>query len=374
MQQRGRFAAGLAQRLAGDIEVHIPRQPIAILLTFYLRTAEGVMDEVLAQIRKRSRRDSLLIATITSLLLAATLLAPSAFAQSLHVGSSETAQSFTFDSSPDEQNNILRAHWRLRQVDPIIKGAIENGMAVDAANKDSWANYLWVNAVHVWGDKVDSLNRMVKMPFPTRIDIKRCGAANAFYIHEERQIIFCTELEKLVSKPIYDSSLSDEALYDEWTGVQRTIQFILGHEVAHAMLSQAKWPISGREEDVADQFSVWLYRFQPMNVTNPDGSPAISFIERLDSAQRIGIYQGLISAIQLFRNKELSNTVYASRHPLTEQRIANIICWTYGMDPKNKKVEIIAKRELPASRISACHREWVQIDSFFRRFILSSTN
>lgn len=109
---------------------------------------------------------------------------------------------------------------------------------------------------------VDKLNIVAKPKFPTKVEFIPCGTSNAYYSPIDTTIVFCRELQYLildktvVTRPQKNEEMpQDKEQILSFLGAQ---YFILFHEGAHALIHQYKIPISGREEDVADQLSVWM--------------------------------------------------------------------------------------------------------------------
>jgi hypothetical protein len=84
------------------------------------------------------------------------------------------------------------------------------------------------------------------------------------------------------------------------------------HELAHALIDLRDLPITGREEDVADQFAVW------------------QAVEGLDDPDIV-----LSQAFEYGLSQGLYEQVADDEHTADGQREANLLCWLYGSGPQS---------------------------------------
>ena len=100
-----------------------------------------------------------------------------------------------------------------------------------------------------------ALHQRYTLPRPVEIRFDTCEMVNAFYNPRDTNITFCYELLEFLA----DLFVPD----GQWTEEQRAnvfgaVQFIMMHEVGHALVDVLDLPITGREEDVADQLAVYV--------------------------------------------------------------------------------------------------------------------
>lgn len=137
-------------------------------------------------------------------------------------------------------------------------------------------------------------------------------------------------------------------------GVHRALryanQFIIAHEIGHALVDQLKLPITGKEEDAVDGFAAYLLtkdeRFGPMGPI----SAAILF-----------------DAIKTDDGK-LGDSDFADEHSLPQQRVYQFLCWVYGSDTKRYK-DLVGKDLLPRDRARRCKAEYRQLSSSWDRLL-----
>jgi hypothetical protein len=121
-------------------------------------------------------------------------------------------------------------------------------------------------------------------------------------------------------------------------------QFVLAHEMGHAMVNQLDIPITGREEDAVDGFAAYLL------TKNPRFGPGAA-----------------ISAALLFdalaeRRGELQYEDFADEHSVNEQRVYQFLCWVYGSDRREFSSLVGRGGVLPRRRAVRCGHEWKQVN------------
>ena len=101
---------------------------------------------------------------------------------------------------------------------------------------------------------------------------------------------------------------------DPETPAVEAFAWIFLHEVGHALIDVLDLPITGLEEDAADQFAT------------------VAIIRLAQSPWPA--YYGAILFRALGQNRGLPGVAdFWDEHALHEQRDSNILCWLYGYDP-----------------------------------------
>jgi hypothetical protein len=183
------------------------------------------------------------------------------------------------------------------------------------------------------------------MPNDLDVSFDDCGMINAFYSPSDAAITFCHELVALLAQVFLpaDGSWTQEA-QDQISGA---IWFIMMHEVGHALVHQLDLPITGREEDVADQLAVWTL----MGTGDKGAQAALS---------------GTL-AIQP-ETDQFESADFADEHSLGPQRLFNVLCWIYGSDP-DKYGNVVADGHLPEERAVRCPGEWDRMSKAWERLL-----
>lgn len=190
-----------------------------------------------------------------------------------------------------------------------------------------------------------ALQSRYEIPRPIAISFDTCDMINAYYNPNTTEIVFCYELVELLANIfVRDGAWTDE----QRSNVFGAIQFVMMHEVGHALVDVLDLPITGREEDVADQLAVY------------------SLIRGYEKGAQAA-YAG-VSALQEPSSNEFDDTALADEHSLGPQRLFNVLCWIYGSDPQ-KYSQIVTGGMLPESRAVRCPGEWDRMAKAWQRLL-----
>ena len=121
-------------------------------------------------------------------------------------------------------------------------------------------------------------------------------------------------------------------------------EYILGHEMGHALIHQLVLPLTGLEEDSADGFAAW----STLNGTQGPG-PALAAATLFDG---MALLMG-----------ELTFEEFASDHAVTQQRTYNFLCYVVGNDPARVRHPLVVEGYLPGARAVMCGLEWAQLNN-----------
>jgi hypothetical protein len=185
-----------------------------------------------------------------------------------------------------------------------------------------------------------TVNATYDFPRDIALVSRECGTSNARYIPDAThpQIELCYEWIEQIQNQFARLRLTQESSVQAFNGA---LAFTLMHEIGHALVHEMNLPITGREEDVADQFAtVVLSERQPAYAVW-----AARFFQQMSRGE----------GWQLFVNDEAAT---ADEHGLDRQRFYNIVCWTYGASPGNRSVLL---QILPQERAQRCPGEAQQI-------------
>ena len=191
----------------------------------------------------------------------------------------------------------------------------------------------------------DHLN--VNYPLPRNIPVSfdECGQPNAYYQSTgsgEGSVHFCYEM-----MPYLREVLGEQlAPADVPEAVNGAYEFIMLHEVGHALTHQLDLPITGREEDVADQFAT------------------LNLLRQGDKGAQSAIY----GVLALQGSTEFGESDYADEHSLGPQRYYNVACWIYGSDPE-KYSGLVGGDGLPEARAARCPSEYAQMEKSWSRLL-----
>src|SRR6266850_5044955 len=118
-----------------------------------------------------------------------------------------------------------------------------------------------------------TLSQLVDLPQKVTIALNECGQVNAFYAKQYPAIVICVELVAAIREqaprklwswgtrcpyppiPACDRLPTPDESARTTTGA---MLFVLTHELGHALVDLFHLPVLGREEDAADQISIYL--------------------------------------------------------------------------------------------------------------------
>jgi len=208
------------------------------------------------------------------------------------------------------------------------------------------------NACRVGSDRetvqriIDSLNETVSLPSDIYLVFKNCGDSDVYYDHETREIQVCYEwMDRCGS--LYSPTAKSISRCNE--DVKGAFAFALFHEMAHAIIDSLKLPVTGKEEDVADQFASLL------------------LLEKIENGGNLALAAAL--GFKLYAQLEKNEKkIYWDEHSLDEQRFYEITCMVYGRDPE-KYSYLARKGTLPWQRAELCVEDYPKIKSAWQRLL-----
>lgn len=194
------------------------------------------------------------------------------------------------------------------------------------------------------------LNRYIDIPTPVQLAAGECGQVNAFFRPDVNPptVVMCYEMVETIQYEFEQDNLTDEQFADAQRGA---LDFVLFHEIGHALVHVLGLPITGREEDVADQFAtVVLTRDNPMATLW-----AARFFKEVGDPGHAGQ-----------KHANLNPSAFADEHALDEQRFYNILCWTYGASPDDRAALLAY---IPRERAARCPAEYQQLENAWRTLL-----
>ena len=121
-------------------------------------------------------------------------------------------------------------------------------------------------------------------------------------------------------------------------------QFILGHELGHALIHHLTLPLTGMEEDSADGFATFF------TIIDKETGPNAAF--------------GAAVLFDAFAAKKPNVTMedFSSDHPVVQQRIFNFLSAVVGSDPQKLENSLVTDGYVPKTRAPLCRKEWTQLN------------
>jgi hypothetical protein len=182
------------------------------------------------------------------------------------------------------------------------------------------------------------INGYLALPEDLYITFDECQSSNAFYDENNKKVTICYEMVSYLYE-LFKTKTKNPAQLREM--VINTTLFIFYHEMGHALIDLMDLPVTGKEEDTVDNFSIFLLA---------DGSRKGS-LAVLDGA--IAFY--LMGESE--KNIPLKNLELWDEHSLDHQRFYHIICMLYGSNPIQNQA-IIRRKMLPLSMTNRCIEDY----------------
>jgi hypothetical protein len=186
------------------------------------------------------------------------------------------------------------------------------------------------------------INDTLAVPENVILAATECGEPNAYYRPEARRVSLCYELLDDLTRR-YGRMEGSDLL------ISGTVAFVLLHELGHAMVHVLDLPITGREEDAADQFATLLMLREGPVGDSLAFAVASMFAQQADSVS-------------------LDDFAFGDEHGLGLQRVYNILCWIHGRDPE-RYPEVITEGWLTPARAERCPAEFDRVSASWRRLL-----
>lgn len=206
----------------------------------------------------------------------------------------------------------------------------------------------------------------MRLRYNLGIGFQECGAPNAFYRPGNRSIVICTEFIKHAAELMNERRelFTNESSQIAGQWLMSILWFVYLHELGHALVDINQVAITGREEDVADQFAVWSALNYINDLGHPVFAPGIWYFQELARSQRLNELP-----------PETLVHLLSDEHSLQGQRALNFACWIYGFHPDAGRplTQFVALSETRAQRCGAEYRSLDNgIRSQFRKTLRSA--
>ncbi|WP_259016752.1 DUF4344 domain-containing metallopeptidase [Emticicia fluvialis] len=185
------------------------------------------------------------------------------------------------------------------------------------------------------------INGYLALPEDIYITFDECRTSNAFYDQDSRKVTICYEMVSYLYE-LFKAKTSNQTELREM--VVNAIIFIFYHEMGHALIDLMDLPVTGKEEDTVDNFSIFLLADGSRKGSRAVLDGAIAFYLMGESTQNVPL-----------KNMELWD-----EHSLDHQRFYHILCMLYGSNPEQNGA-VIRKKMLPAVMTTRCEEDYQKI-------------
>lgn len=211
----------------------------------------------------------------------------------------------------------------------------------DAKSPDAIRGRKFMEDNNLLPQLADDINSTLKLPYDIPLRGKQCDEPNDFWSPDDKSMILCYE-DVTNSLTIYQTA-GDK---DPTSGAFHEALASFYHETGHMVIDIYDLPATGREEDVADQASVYLLLRPEDGKVDSDSVVAI-----LDSAR-------WFDAMNTLNDGQVN---FADTHSPSEARMFNMVCWAYGAQPEVMG-DVVAEGLLPEERAASCGDEYQKLD------------
>lgn len=193
---------------------------------------------------------------------------------------------------------------------------------------------------HLLDNMAEKVNGTLKLPLDIALVGSQCDTPNAFWSFAEKKITLCYEDANLSLRSFKAAGDADPI-----PAAVNATRATFYHELAHAAIDLGGLPITGKEEDAADQLVVYLFLAPDANGNvEPGAERAVR-----DYARMFEHYAETEGALE--------DSDLADKHTVDQARMYNMLCWMYGSDPA-KFERLVTDGELPESRAAGCEEEY----------------
>jgi len=193
---------------------------------------------------------------------------------------------------------------------------------------------------------IADLNHKIALPFDITVWWSDCEEPDAYYDPDTHKLVICHQLIDEYYD-LFGARIRDKTKLD--AAVKGATAATFFHELGHALIDAWKLPITGKEEDAADQLST------------------VVLINRTDDGERMALDGALSFKLygDLYKGEK---KIYWDEHSLDEQRFYDSICMLYGHNP-DKYDYLIKDRTLPEERAANCQADYERIERSWKALL-----
>ena len=197
------------------------------------------------------------------------------------------------------------------------------------------------------------VNDALKLPRDVELVGEQCGQENATWNSAKNRIKICYELVDLNLR-LFDRNPADGEVLGElsqpeaYAAVVDATEATFYHELGHAVISLYDLPVTGQEEDVADQLAAFV-------ILQSD-----QFLRDFPNPARVAGAYAEMFRLWAAKRGAADQSDFAAEHSLNESRMYNLKCWIYGSDPV-ANAGMLTDGSLPANRAGSCPQEYQQL-------------
>lgn len=213
----------------------------------------------------------------------------------------------------------------------------------DAASPEAVTGRDLMRNENLLEDLAAAINSSLKLPQDVPLIGKECGEANAYWSVDDKSMTICYE-DAAEALQIY----TDDGDPDPVASAINSEVATFYHETGHMAIDLYELPITGREEDVADQLAAYV-----LLTPGDDGTIDPASVQAVKDFARE--FQGYSE-----RDGEIDEGQLSDTHSLDKTRMYNLECWVYGADPVGNE-DLVTDGSLPRDRADGCQDEYEKL-------------
>jgi len=214
----------------------------------------------------------------------------------------------------------------------------------DATTPEAARGKALFEKTHLLDDLADGISDTFNLPYDVPLVGAQCDEANDFWEPTEKKMVMCYEDVNL-SLELFEQAGTQAEGKDPEAAAEGIAVASFYHELGHMLIDLYDLPVTGREEDVADQLSAFL-------LLAPDADGHVDQ-EDVQAARDIAGVYGLYAQ----NNGALEKEAFADVHTMDQARSYNFECWIYGSNPE-ANADIVANGQLTEDRADGCVDEY----------------
>lgn len=188
------------------------------------------------------------------------------------------------------------------------------------------------------------INQSLKLPQDIPLHGAQCDQPNAFWSPSKKMVVICYEDADLSQRIFVKAGDKDPD-----TSAIGSEDATFYHEAGHMAVTLYNLPITGKEEDAADQLAAYIL------LTPGDNGKVDS-----ESVQAVKDFARTFAAYAELKAQMGTAVNMADEHSLDQQRVYNLQCWIYGSNPE-ANADIVTSGGLPEERAKRCPDEWQKL-------------
>lgn len=196
----------------------------------------------------------------------------------------------------------------------------------------------------VFDEVVADLEALFALPQPILIVFRSSDEGPHYY-----QGVVVMPYEFIVQNDEYFAAVGySETVEEQQAALLQLTEYVLHHEVGHALIDVLDLPVLGKEEDAVDGFAAVIASHLDLDEV------------ALTAAASFNIQSQMSPAFSLAEFWDV--------HSLSEQRMFTIVCLIYGSNPE-EHAELLGAVGMPAEEGPRCEQEYDQIARSWTRVL-----